>query len=514
MHQPASPRTPILLPARASGPLLFRWSRRVIVAVGIVLLLSPSQAAYAACGSAPVFHGFTSSFEQCGPAAAAFFWMHGRGVQRNLGAANNDTGNTAAGHDSGNLQTLADFIMIDGPNGGAVNGSYLGSTDFANFGVDGCILNISETANATCSGRSDWGVLDYAIGGVDPADPNRARVAVVSVDFNQFLDAWVLDNAGAPAVDGDACGGDALSFYSAAVNCTPIPVPEITGFSALAGGASLTLGIGDVSGIPLLDDCQIAETRATNCPRNLYAGRVLVVKHGACDPSAAAAFDRRTYLFPEYLPISEPETITPNWIPFSVEDANLNGVLDAGEDGTHGGVANGVLDPFVIPGNSATSTTVFVPGVSGAADCIFFGLTLGLDDTRQSINPPDDTLFGEMVLAPVASVNTIPISAASGLPLMDQVTSLTSAKTQGKVTVIWQTSSEVTTAGFDVIGVKKGGTEVKLNSALIPAKEGTTGKGASYSVVFEGGQLKGAALIYLDLVKTDGSRLRFGPANF
>src|ERR1044071_5918842 len=103
----------------------------------------------------------------------------------------------------------------------------------------------------------------------DPSAPNVARMAALSVDYNELLALWMLDNAGAPAVDGNASGdGDPLSTISGPGNCTPLPAPGVTGISEDVRGANVIVSFGDVSGIRILDDCAIAETRATNCPRN------------------------------------------------------------------------------------------------------------------------------------------------------------------------------------------------------------------------------------------------------
>ena len=493
-----------------------KWIRNgSLVLAGIALMMAPAGRAYANCASAPVFHGFTSSFEQCGPAAAAFFWNHGRAVQRILNTEANGATPSAAGHDSGVLQSVDQLAMTEGPNGGAPNGSYQGNTDFADTGADGCgVLTIAENPTGCAAGSTDWGVLDYTIGGVDPADPNHGRIVALSVDFNQNYQAHTLDSAGAVSTGVGPCGGDQFVGPAPfAFNCTAIPIPSFNSSTSTTGGSNIVMGIGDVSAIPIVDDCAVAETAVTNCPRNMYAGRVLVYKHGACSPNPVAGFDRRTFIFPPVLPAAL-TTITPNWTPYSVEDANLNGVLDAGEDGTHGGTVNGVLDPFIISGTAAATPTVFVPAVTGATDCIYFGMTIGLDNNKLAVNPPTNTIFGEMVLAPVVSVNPIPVRAGSATPVSDAISSVTASKSQGKGTVNWDTGIESATAGFNVIGTKKGGAEVKLNSTLIAAKEGTTGRGASYTATFDGGQLKGSTQVYVEIVKTDGSKERFGPASF
>jgi hypothetical protein len=478
-----------------------------------VLLLTlaiPAGNAEAVCaGSTPIVHGLTSSFEQCGQSAAAFAWFHGRAVQRTFGApTSNITGNTVSGHDSGRNQTIGDSMMIDGPNG-AASGSYFGSTDFGNFGFDGCILNIPENSLG-CVGGQDYGVLDYVIGGVDPSSPDVARMAVVSVDFNEFFQAYILDNAGAPAVDGDPCGSDAFSFNPSPVTCAPIPPPAIVATAPVDFGIDVTLGIGDVSGIPMLDDCAIAETRATNCPRNLYAGRVLVYKRGTCAAGEVATFDRRTYLYPPAYPFV-PTMVDANWRMFSPEDQDYDEVLDPGEDGSNGGTVNGQLDRVILPGTSPLNTVVRVSRIDDGFECLYFGLAIGLDANALSINPPTNTIFGEMVLSPVVSVNPNAISLAPAPPESDLITSLSATRSGGRVTVQWSTTNERMTQGFDVIGSKKSGKEFRLNSSLIPAQEGTTGQGANYTMTFDADLLKGGSQISVDLVLLDSSRKRFGP---
>ena len=312
------------------------------------------------------------------------------------------------------------------------------------------------------------------------------------------------------------------------MDCLPIPVPQITGVvpgSCSTAGCTLTVNVADVSNLvnlSMLDDCNVAEDKATNCPRNLYQGRVLVFKHGTCSPSTAATFDRRAWLYPASPP-SGTLTVSGNFSIYSVEDANLNGALDAGEDGTNGGVANGRLDPYIagatVPNPTGgtgplTAIQVRVPAVSGASDCIFLGLGIMIDAGGGFVNPPTNTIVGEATVSPLVSIDPNPVRAGTGTPVSDVVTTITAIKSQGKGTVGWSTGIELTTSGFNVIGTKKGGQEIKLNPSLIAAKEGTTGKGAEYTVTFDGGQLKGSTSVFVEIVKTDGSKERFGPASF
>jgi len=491
----------------ASTPLRIR-----LVSLAGVLLAAgyPALANCPLVGWGTVINGLTNHFVSCGASPTTFIWQHGRGVQGVIGALNAaNQGNTPAGHDSGNRSGILDSTFCDA----GAPGEYFACGDFGNEGWDGCDFNITE-GYSTCSDSiygNDYLPLDYVIAGIDPASPNVARVAAVSVDFNELLFGYLTDAAGAPSVDGDPCGtGDPLSGNPNNLECTAIPVPVITAGGAAAGGTSLTLAIGSTAGIPMLDDCLVAETRALNCPRNFYAGRVLMYKRGSC-ADGVAGFDRRVYVYPPN-PASGTLQVMPNWTPFSVEDANLNGILDTGEDGTHGGTVNGVLDPFVVPGTDATSATIFIPAVAGATDCLYLAMGIGLDDNRLSINPPGNTIFGEMVISPMVSVNHSPVIINPTIA-GDALASLSATKAQGKLTVAWTMQAEFTTAGFNVIALKKGA-ETRLNASLIPAQQGSTGVGASYTASFDSGQLKGATQVLLELVKLDATTQRFGPVFF
>ena len=108
--------------------------------------------------------------------------------------------------------------------------------------------------------------------------------------------------------------------------------------------------------------------------------------------------------------------------------------------------------------------------------------------------------------------NPIPLSGPAAIP--DVVTTISALRHAGSATIEWSTDAEFNTLGFNVIGSKDNGRELRLNAELIAVNEGTTGKGASYTTTFEARQLKGSASIFIELVKTDGTTRRFGPARF
>src|SRR5262249_20281009 len=99
IRRPSAPRSSPFFRLRSS--VRESWVRSGSLGfAGITLLLITGGAAYANCKfTDPIFHGFSSSFEQCGPAAAAFFWNHGRAVQRIISISANADAASPAGHD-------------------------------------------------------------------------------------------------------------------------------------------------------------------------------------------------------------------------------------------------------------------------------------------------------------------------------------------------------------------------------------------------------------------------------
>jgi hypothetical protein len=55
---------------------------------------------------------------------------------------------------------------------------------------------------------------------------------------------------------------------------------------------------------------------------------------------------------------------------------------------------------------------------------------------------------------------------------------------------------------------------VPLNAALIPAKEGTSGRGVSYTLTVEASQLRGSQAVIVELLRTNGSKQRSNPVPF
>ena len=476
----------------------------ILLLAAAVALMGSGGSLYASCGSLVIAHGTsgTTSFVNCGTAPIAFAWTHKFGVQRVLAALTVNT-STPAGHDSGANQTQQDQMFVPG----AAPGQWFGVSDFGNPGWNGCAFVVPDQAASVCTGAVDPPVLDYALAGVDPAAPNIARLAVLSVDFNEFFGSYVLDQAGAAAGDGDPCSGDAFQFRDTDVSCMPIPAPVVAG--AVPGTCSVTgcnvnVTIPDVTSLvanALVDDCNVAEDKATNCPRNLYQGRALLFRHGACTRSTGQALDQKTWVYPAP-PASGTLATNGQFFRYAPQDANLNGIQDGAEV---------TFAPVVFTGTTVQTANIRVPAVAGANDCIFFALGILLDAGGGNLG----TSVGESAISPLVSIDVNPVRAGDGTPVTDVVGTINANKSQGKGTVSWSTGIETITSGFNVIGTKKGGgNETKLNASIIPAKEGTTGKGADYTVTFDASQLKGSSSIYIEIVRTDGSKERFGPASF
>lgn len=480
--------------------MALKWTRFLaLISAAALVSLVPSGPAFASCASSAGVTSLDGFFTNCGDDAAAFSWLHQRAVQRIMSAGSQVTSNSTPGVDTGALQTVADggAIITPGPD----PQSYSVTNDIGNFGMDGCSLIPVEGALSTCTGAAQFFPIDFAIAGSNPAALHQAVFAAATVDFNEIFQAWFVSNAGGPTADGDFCAGDALSF-GPPVSCMPIPVPHITGSTSTPTGADINLQIDDVSalvGQAMVDDCLTAEDRTTNCPRGFYAGRQLFFKRVACTTGTQPPLpDTRTFVYPAYTAAFQ--TIAPNWIPYSAADLNLNGIQDGGE---------GPLTPTIFGGTAATSTTIPVQANIGANDCILLAMGIRMDAS------PNATGCGgpcEPVVSPRVSVNRIPIRAGTATPVTDQVYDLRAAKAQGQTAISWSTTGEFMTAGFNLYGGKKG-SEVKINDSQIAPKEGTSGNGASYMITVGAGQLKGATSVIVEVVKTNGTSERFGPAS-
>jgi len=481
---------------RASGI----FGLALAVAVAGILATTPG---HANCGvPTAIFLAFATYYDQAGDNPYIFFWGHHVAKQGILGHNAYTAG--PWGNDSGHISNgvLSRFLA---PGGAGEPGQYVVFWDWNNYGEDGCILLNQESDISCWTTLPTLPVHDQVLAYNDPATL-QGYAHVLSVDGNEPSQFWVLDQAGAPSIDGNACGDDPFSYNYTPFVPGPMPVPAIT---SLVGcdttGCTFNVTVGS-HGVPILTDCEVAASKAINCtgpvgdPRNLYGGRQLFVKRAPCDATDASnigTFEARTYIFDEVL-----ETVTLGFVPYAPQDLNLNGIVDGTE------VAH---VPVVLTGNDAMAVPVFIPRIAGATDCAYLGVGLLLD------NAPDAAACGgacAKVVTPVVSVNPAPLVLDSATPVADQVINLAASKTAAEANVSWDTTAELSTAGFNLIGVRKNGGQVQLNSALIPALEGTTGESASYSINLGARDLKGSTAFYVELVKISGDRELFGPAAF
>ena len=456
----------------------------------------------------PFFQGYTPNgyFSGCGDVRIHFFyWEHHRAVQRVWG--NNVSTTGPAGNDSGALNSVADSVLVpydrSGRDGAPTPGAYrlvMNSWDWHNVGSDGCIVNKPEP-DPSClhGGTASLPVLNFVVAGSDAGNRLVAKAAVLSVDGNERNQFWILDQAGAPSIDGKPCGKDAFSFAPGPVSCGPVPVPGVASPPRCdATGCTLNVAVEGAS-VPFLDDCAVANSRKLNCPRNLLAGRGLFVKRAPCDatsPGKVESFDTRSFIMDSGMGL-----IARNFVPYAPQDGNLNGIRDGGE-------APHVR--LVIEGNGERTIPVRIPRIAGATDCAYLGVGLILDPA------PDRSACGgacEQVVTPLLSVNAIPFSLGTALPVPDRVVNLVARKSGGKVEISWDTTSEVSLSGFNVLGSGKKGAAIRLNPGLIAARKPPAGEGAHYSVAFEAGDLKGMTTIHLEVVRKGRASERFGPAS-
>jgi len=465
------------------------------LAVGAASLLASTPSMANCLGGGSIFQGFGGfGYTNCGDQPVAFVWHHQRAIQ---GVVSGATTNGAAGVDSGATGSLGDWLVP-----GALPGEYLVTYDWSQPGADGCTtLLLDGDLSCNGSGLNSLPVGDVALAGKNPTNPLHSLGAIASIDGNEPFQAWVLDQAGALSSDGDPCGVDASTNNTEPITCGSIPVPIIqSAGSCNSAGCTLQVQI-PIHQTPVLDDCNVAMSKAITCPRNLYVGRQLFVKRAACGstaPGAVNGFDTRTFANDVS---TFPGTMVANFVPYSPEDRNLNGIVD--------GTETGPLTFVRITGNSGPATVpVVIPKIVGATDCVFLGIGLVYDSAP--IAP------GTNVFSPRVSVNGSPVSLDTATPAGDRVVNLQVAKKSGKTDISWDTTAELTTVGFNVIGTNRNGRDVQLNTRLIPAKHGTTGEGASYSISLTASALKskGSTAVYIEIVKTNGAKERFGPASF
>ncbi|HEV8337333.1 MAG TPA: hypothetical protein VGR67_13025 [Candidatus Polarisedimenticolia bacterium] len=470
----------------------------VLVAAAALALAASARPASAVCADSVPLNQSVGQFTGCGTAPEAFFWLHHMGVQRAVNS-NTSANTTAGGVDSG----IASFAGMLSNTGGE---NYVIGGNWGNFGTDGCVSNVDvqETDVSCATGGNTVGVTDFMISGKSSSNPNLAKVAVLSVDANELLQAYFFEQAGALSIDGDPCGGDAFQTKEPPdTACGTIPQPGVFPVAGSCTTAGCNVNITAAARtIPILDDCAVAASKAINCPRNLDGGLQLMYKRGACGVGAFPAGDTRALAA---YPASGTSTVATNYSPYFPQDLNLNGILDAGEQ---------AFAPVILASNSPTSTqlsNMFVPKIAGATDCLFFALALRVDPGAVlALGVQHQPVYSQFV-----SVNaTAGVNLATGTPASDRVLNLVASKTSGKANVSWDTTAELTVAGFNLIGTKKSGGEVQLNSSLIPAKKGTTGEGASYSADLKAGDLKGSTAVFVEVVKTNGAKERFGPASF
>jgi cysteine-rich repeat protein len=355
------------------------------LATAILIQAAPSQAGCAAGGGGPIQQGLAGGLlTSCGSGPEAFYWYYQHALQRVVSA--NAFVNETAGADYG-VTGDWNLLLDEG------DGRWSANVDWGNAGVDGCIYEETE-ADLRCIdwAAGSYGVTNVVVAGPDPDDATLARALVLSVDLNEFFQSWTMDSAGAPSVDGDACLGDGLSLVAEDRACAPIPRPEIV--SDVCNGCDVTLSVGSSAGVPIVDDCEVAETRALNCPRNLLDGRQIFWKRASCDTPPD---DTHSWRLPA-VPLAGVADATANFAAYAPEDENLNGIVDAGE---------APPTPVVLAGNDVgddgvdDEVAIHVPRIVGADDCVYFAVGLRLDP---SVNAPY-----EPVVSPFVSMNATPI---------------------------------------------------------------------------------------------------------
>jgi hypothetical protein len=437
----------------------------------------------------------------CGDAAIGQFWLHKNAIWNKVGGG----GTNANGIDGG-----ASFNAAT-PDG-VTAGSYLFGADWGSPGVDGCAFLTSE-ADGTCGSSPDPLPVDVVIAGRSPSNPTQSIAFFGSVDFNPAGQSWILDNLGAPVVDGHCAD---VVQAGPVFNCAPVPSPAISSFAPGAPGHIVYQVNLPAQSVTYADDCNVAESAAVNCPRNLNAGRVLMVRRGPC--FGGTPVNNNAVIYNEQGSLS---TRTELWHAFNAGDANYDGIVDATL------VANPLTTVAAANTTQPVDITLLASATPGVDDCLYLGAAAAGDATPNAGFTP--------FLAPYVSMerhSAIPIcqfvcpngscataagqpcpqggtsaSNTGATPAPDKVLGLVASKTgSNKFSVAWSTSGEESISKLTLVGNRTNGTVDIRNVQL---KGG--GLGANYSVDLTSGDLKGSKKVSVIVTYNDGSKASFGP---
>jgi len=429
-----------------------------------------------------------------------------------------------------------------------------------------CDAGLGDTV---CVPSEDLAATDFVIAGKDPANPSGSVVFFGSVDLNECSQAYALDSLGATAGNGSPCpgAGSDCDRVGPSFSCVPVVFPTIIGATSGTNSTTFTLSLpGQTTPIPYRDDCDVASSRSVNCPRDLDAGRVLMFRRGVCGtvpPSdgvlSTAAGVRLWHAFDptdtDYNGNSGVPGTTPNPISATLGTANctlpgpcpnrFNGAPHTTQIAVASGTgrcvtnATGVISATTCTsdagcvtagtscdlqkgrcinplngqqGPAVCSPTIPCPGTifTACADCLYLGLAAAGDASPAA--------GSTQWIAPYISINAtnpidLKLSAPGATPATDRVVNLAAVKTGGKASLSWDTTAELSTSGFKVMGQRKTGAQFPIGPSLIEATGKTDGQSYHYSVDLSGGDLKGATKIFIVVVHPSGPDETFGPAN-
>jgi len=515
---------------------------RFLVVAGLVafVALLPAAPSFANCAGqlAAVSNGAItgiSNMSGCGDNAIGQFWLHRQAKWNTVSGVTTN----ASGVDYG---AAFNGAVPDG----VTAGSYLFQGDWGAPGIDGCSL--STGLESTCSGGTNPGAVctgnaaaclgggvctgatgacgslpdpaatDVVIAGRNPGDPTLSVALFGSVDFNPLGQSWILDNMGATGATCDSANTGPV------FQCQSVVPPSI---SSVAPGASghliYQINFPEQPTTDMYpDDCLIAESAANNCPRNLDAGRALMVRLGPC--VGGTPINNLAVLYTELGTLS---TRTELWHPYNAGDADYNGFLDATPT---------VPNPITLISSAAQTLPIditMLTSATGNNNCIYFATAAAADSLPVPGSTPwlapyvsmarSGAVQAQQFVCPCDVSNTTCTSAgpacggcgtcvansgATAAP--DRVLDLQASKLgSGKYNASWATSGEESIASFQLVGNKGGGT-VMIKSSIAP-KGG--GLGASYSVDLAASDLKGSKQISVVVTYNDGSKASFGPVS-
>ena len=159
-----------------------------------------------------------------------------------------------------------------------------------------------------------------------------------------------------------------------------------------------------------------------------------------------------------------------------------------------------------------TQTFIWTPGHDKSGDYPNVRFTAADNGDPQESASEEISITVDAVES--TTTTTIPsTTTTSEPPLVIELSGFSAFPGDKKVTVMWETATEIDNAGFNILRAEsENGEYVQINKSLIPAK-GSSTQGASYQIVDEGLQNRRTYFYKLEDIDLNGNSTMHGPVS-